>query len=58
MRQRENSIKRGHPLPVILDVPWYTWGVTKYGHPKHPLNVSYDREMKWFPVQDYIWSFE
>jgi hypothetical protein len=37
---------------------WYTRGRTRYGHPKHPLYVPYDEEMEWFPVQDYLWSFD
>lgn len=45
-------------VDVIGDVSWYTRGTTKHGHPKHPLYVPYAQEMSWFPVQDYIWSFE
>ena len=36
---------------------WFTRGTTKNGHPKHPLYVSYEEKMEWFPVQDYLWSF-
>ena len=40
------------------DIPWFTRGMTKYGHPKHPLYVPYKEKMEWFPVQDYLWDFE
>ena len=36
---------------------WFTRGVTKYGHPRHPLYVPYKQKMEWFPVQDYLGSF-
>ena len=36
---------------------WFTRGVTKYGHPRHPLYVPYKEKMEWFPVQDYLGSF-
>lgn len=45
-------------LDTMPDISWYTRGVTKYGHPKHPLYVPYDQEMNWFAAQDYIWRFE
>ena len=42
----------------MLQVPsWYTRGVTRYGHPRHPLYVPYSQGFEWFPVQDYLWSF-
>jgi hypothetical protein len=37
---------------------WFARGITKSGHPKHPLYVQYEEDMRWFPVQDYLWSFE
>lgn len=40
------------------DVEWFSRGITKYGHPKHPLYVPYEEKMEWFPVQDYLWGFE
>jgi hypothetical protein len=59
-----NIEKRGY-LPdecqYIVDTlesdQWFRRGITKYGHPKHPLYVSYKEEMQWYPVQDYLWSF-
>jgi hypothetical protein len=37
---------------------WYTRGTTKYGRPKHPLYVSYEEKLEYFPVQDYLWKFD
>lgn len=43
---------------VIRDISWYTRGMTRYGHPKHPIKVTYAHEMKWFPVQDYLFFYD
>ena len=59
-----NIEKRGYLVDEcqkILDaIPeeWFARGRTKEGHPKHPLYVPYEEKMEWFPVQDYLWSFE
>ena len=37
---------------------WFTRGITKKGHPRHPLYVPYEQKMEWFPVQDYLFRFE
>ena len=47
-----------HIVDSIHTDQWYTRGITKNGHPKHPLYVSYEEKMEWFPVQDYLWSLE
>ncbi len=43
---------------VIRDISWYTRGMTRYGNPKHPIKVTYAQEMKWFPVQDYLFFYD
>lgn len=45
-------------VDIIPTENWFTRGVTKYGHPKHPLYVPYEQEKQWFAVQDYLWSLE
>ena len=47
-----------HIVDSIQSEQWFTRGVTKYGHPRHPLYVPYKQKMEWFPVQDYLGSFE
>lgn len=47
-----------HIVDSISTERWFTRGTTKSGHPKHPLYVPYEEKMEWFPVQDYLWSFE
>lgn len=43
-------------VDILGDLPWYSRGVTKCGHPKHPLYVPYTQRLEYFPVQDYLWS--
>lgn len=45
-------------VDIIRVDNWFTRGVTKYGHPKHPLYVPYEQKKDWFPVQDYIWNMK
>ena len=45
-------------LDLIPTESWFTRGVTKYGHPKHPLYVPYEQKFDWFPVQDYVWNMK
>lgn len=47
-----------HIVDSIHSEQWFVRGITKNGHPKHPLYVPYEEKMEWFPVQDYLWSFE
>lgn len=43
-----------HIVDSIHTDQWFTRGKTKKGHPKHPLYVSYEEKMEWFPIQDYL----
>ena len=59
-----NIEKRGYLVDECQDIvdsihsdQWFVRGITKNGHPKHPLYVSYEEKMEWFPVKDYLWSF-
>ena len=39
-------------------VNWYIRGRTRYGNPKNPLKVTYEEEFNWFPLIDYLSSFD
>lgn len=41
-----------------IDAEWYCRGArTKKGNPRHPLYMSLDEKMDWFPVADYAASW-
>ncbi|OUD09521.1 hypothetical protein BVC71_06635 [Marivivens niveibacter] len=48
-----DHLGRGHAVELLLrgtGRPLYSLGLTKAGHPKHPLYIGYDRQPELWPV--------